>query len=177
MFKKLWEQFSGGREDTLYKTLKLKDFASAKDVKNAYRKLALTAHPDRDKSTGATERFQKINEAYKILSNPDKKGHYDLTLKAEKEIAKEARSKGKSTQEVREEAGRRVSYQPMSKVQSHFVMGLFIFGVLISIMAIVFGLNSLLSGGGFFGFDRDQTQENVDGGFEFTRFLIPRLGD
>lgn len=34
------------------------------DIKNAYRKLALQYHPDRNKSPGAEERFKEISEAY-----------------------------------------------------------------------------------------------------------------
>ena len=47
------------------------------DIKNAYRKLALQYHPDRNKSPGAEERFKEISEAYAVLSDEDKRKRYD----------------------------------------------------------------------------------------------------
>lgn len=51
--------------------------ASAEELKRAYRKQALDWHPDRNKSPEATQKFKEINEAYEILSNPEKKAAYD----------------------------------------------------------------------------------------------------
>ena len=51
--------------------------ASEEDVRKAFRRLALEYHPDRNKSDGAGERFKEINEAYQVLSDPNKRGAYD----------------------------------------------------------------------------------------------------
>src|SRR5579859_6515127 len=62
-----------------YETLGLTKSASADDIKKAYRKLALAWHPDKhagDK-TEAERKFKEINEAYQVLSNPQKKQIYD----------------------------------------------------------------------------------------------------
>src|SRR3989338_11000572 len=46
-------------------------------IKSAYRNLARKHHPDVDKSDGAEKKFKEINEAYQILSDPQKKSAYD----------------------------------------------------------------------------------------------------
>ena len=51
--------------------------ASAEDIQRAYRKLARQSHPDVDKSEGATQRFQRIQEAYEVLKDPEKRKRYD----------------------------------------------------------------------------------------------------
>lgn len=65
--------------DDLYKILGLKNNASDKEIKKAYKNLALKWHPDRnqDNKDYATEFFKKINDAYDVLSDPEKKQIYD----------------------------------------------------------------------------------------------------
>jgi DnaJ-class molecular chaperone len=60
-----------------YEILGLKKGASDAEIKQAYRNLALKWHPDVNKATGAHEKFKEINEAYEVLSNPQKKTQYD----------------------------------------------------------------------------------------------------
>lgn len=57
-----------------YNTLGVPRDASQEDIKKAFRKLAMTHHPDKG---GDPNEFQKINEAYEVLSNPDKRLQYD----------------------------------------------------------------------------------------------------
>ena len=61
-----------------YKTLGVAKNASADDIKKAYRKLARKLHPDlnpNDKE--AHKKFQQINEANEVLSDPEKRKKYD----------------------------------------------------------------------------------------------------
>ena len=61
-----------------YEVLGLEKGATEDQIKSAFRKMAMKYHPDRnpgDKS--AEEKFKEINEAYSVLSDPDKKEKYD----------------------------------------------------------------------------------------------------
>ena len=60
-----------------YEILGLNKGATIDEVKKAYRQMARKYHPDVSKESGAEDRFKKINEAYQILSNPQKKQAYD----------------------------------------------------------------------------------------------------
>src|SRR3972149_9918720 len=60
-----------------YEILGLSKNASADELKRAYRNLARKHHPDVDKSQGAETKFKEINEAYQVLSDPQKKSAYD----------------------------------------------------------------------------------------------------
>jgi molecular chaperone DnaJ len=60
-----------------YETLGLSKGASADEIKAAFRKLARQYHPDVNKETDAEEKFKEINEAYGVLSDPDKRARYD----------------------------------------------------------------------------------------------------
>ncbi|MBD3331055.1 molecular chaperone DnaJ [Candidatus Peregrinibacteria bacterium] len=62
----------------LYEILGVKKDASDKDIKSAYRKLALKWHPDKHKGDKEAEKkFKEINAAYEILSDKQKRNQYD----------------------------------------------------------------------------------------------------
>jgi len=62
---------------SLYETLEVSENATSEEIKKAYRKLARKYHPDVNKDVKAEEKFKEINAAYEVLSNPEKKQHYD----------------------------------------------------------------------------------------------------
>jgi DnaJ-class molecular chaperone len=57
-----------------YNILGISKSASDDEIKNSYRKLARTHHPDKG---GDKDKFQKIQEAYETLSDPNKRHNYD----------------------------------------------------------------------------------------------------
>ena len=65
--------------DDLYSRLGLGKDASADDIRNAYFEAARRLHPDTNPDPRSVELFLKVQEAYEILSNPDKKRLYDAS--------------------------------------------------------------------------------------------------
>lgn len=60
-----------------YEILGIDKNASEKEIKSAYRKLAMKYHPDRLKDGTSDEKMRELNEAYDTLSDPEKKKIYD----------------------------------------------------------------------------------------------------
>lgn len=60
-----------------YSILGIEKDATPKRIKEAYRKLALTYHPDRNRAPSASAMMKEINEAYAVLSDPQKRSQYD----------------------------------------------------------------------------------------------------
>ncbi len=70
-------------EQDYYELLETNKNATPDEIKKAYRKLAMKYHPDRNQGDKeAEEKFKAVNEAYQVLSDPDKKALYDRYGKA-----------------------------------------------------------------------------------------------
>jgi len=63
-----------------YKELGIARTATTKEIKKAFRKLAVSFHPDKNKEEGAEERFKGLNEANEVLANEDLRKLYDAEL-------------------------------------------------------------------------------------------------
>lgn len=61
-----------------YKTLEVKRTATMQEIKRAYKHLAREWHPDKNQDPGAESKFIEINEAYELLSDPERRREYDL---------------------------------------------------------------------------------------------------
>lgn len=60
-----------------YAVLGLRSSATLADIKKAYRQLASQHHPDRNSAADAALRFQAVQQAYEVLSDPAQRKAYD----------------------------------------------------------------------------------------------------
>lgn len=64
-----------------YQILNVKRNATSREIKDAFKKLALEFHPDKNpNNNSAEEKFKKINEAYQVLNDADKRTQYNQKI-------------------------------------------------------------------------------------------------
>lgn len=63
-----------------YKILGVPEYAPPDEIKKAYKQLVLKYHPDRNSAPEAVKKFEEVDEAYKTLSDREKKRVYDIML-------------------------------------------------------------------------------------------------
>ena len=66
----------GGQSDH-YAALGLAANATQDDIKRAFRQRAATYHPDRNAAADAAARFREVQQAYDVLSDPERRQQYD----------------------------------------------------------------------------------------------------
>eukprot|EP01084_Bolivina_argentea_P318881 553112_1 len=75
-------------KDDLYTVLDIKKGASAKEIKRAYRRMAIRLHPDVNPGPELRAKFEKVLQAYKVLGDENRRAMYD------KDLGKESRGWG-----------------------------------------------------------------------------------
>jgi len=132
-----------------YNILNISRNAQELDIKKAYRKLAMIWHPDINNSPFAHSKFIEINEAYEILINQKKRGHYDKLFaeNKESEISTEFRQWQNTAQRKAETYAKMDSDEFKSKVLSELKLagkygvsfGCFAFLIFGFIINLIFG--------------------------------------
>ena len=91
-----------------YDVLGVPKSATEKEIKSAYRKLARKLHPDanRDDQSAAEEKFKELQEAYEVLSDPEKRKKYDVLGKDWKHASEQAERQ----QQYRAQHGRATTF-------------------------------------------------------------------
>lgn len=96
-----------GSEPSYYAVLNVSREASAEDIKRAYKSLAQVFHPDKhlddELRDNAQEAFSKLQEAYEVLSDPQKRDVYDVYGKEGLSAGLSVGTKLKSTDDLRKD--------------------------------------------------------------------------
>ncbi len=66
--------------ENLYDILGIAPNASTDEIKKRYRAMAMRYHPDRNTESGAEARFNAIQKAYEVLSDPKRRDEYNQKL-------------------------------------------------------------------------------------------------
>ena len=71
---------TANESNSFYNILEVAETASQEDIKKSYRRLSMLHHPDKNgNSQESKEKIQKINEAYEVLGDAERKKEYDMT--------------------------------------------------------------------------------------------------
>jgi curved DNA-binding protein CbpA len=102
-----------------YKILGVTAGASAAEIKRAYRRLARKYHPDLN-AEARDEQIKRINEAYEILSNSEKRAAYDKSLRLARLQAEKAYLERERLHAQREQERARASEPKMTWMEGVF---------------------------------------------------------
>jgi len=142
-----------------YSILEVTKIATNKEIKIAYRKLAMEWHPDKNKNVNAHSKFLEINEAYEILTDPIKRKEYDnISKSGQGEVISDEFKKWRNNAKSKAESYAEMDFDKYKskvidelKLAVHYMpaFGCFIvliIGVIVNLWAItIIGLMGLLS--------------------------------
>ena len=104
-----------------YKILEVDKNASEEEIKKAYRKLARKLHPDLNSNDkGAHQKFQQVNEANEVLSDPEKRKKYDQYGKDWQHADQFEQQRQSSKSQYRNEGGQQFANEDDSDFSSFF---------------------------------------------------------
>lgn len=102
---------------THYDTLGVSEKASQSEIKAAYRKLAREVHPDVSDFPDAAAKFQLVQQAYEVLSDPRRRDGYDLVLASQRRPRDQAEKERLEAEELKRRAEERMKDAPqMAKI-------------------------------------------------------------
>ena len=131
--------------DSHYAILGLHPSASVIEIRRSYRELSKRYHPDTTDLSAevATQKFQRLNEAYGILSNPERRSLYDLKIGYSRwNVIQDPSQNWASTQNMPENPSRMAyldaSDRPLSsgEIFALFIMGLTLVGCLLLVILV-----------------------------------------
>ena len=99
-----------------YDVLNTDKKATQQQIKEAYRKLALEYHPDRNQDPAATLKMKEVNEAYAVLSNTEKRQEYDALEQAYGPSASSRFRQNYSEQDIFRGSDIRQVYEELSRI-------------------------------------------------------------
>ena len=120
---------------TYYELLGVAPDASTTDIRDAYRRAARAHHPDRH-GDQASARMAEVNRAWQVLSDPERRSEYDLSLRAP--VTSAAPAGRQASSQFREPAFNPLArYQDPPRFPWRFLGVLFIIGVVFVVIGIV----------------------------------------
>lgn len=132
-----------------YKILGINHFANQDDVRRAFREKAKSLHPDINPDLRAHEDFKKINEAYQVLCNEEKRRMYDMRLRngfpSQKVYYRPGKVKYRARGDKYARYDREEDANPkMEKIEKYFDLILFLTLLFAGCFAMIYGLYRLL---------------------------------
>ena len=110
-----------------YKTLNINPTATQAEIKQAYRRLVKVLHPDSNKETAGHEQIIRLNAAYEVLSDPQRRHYYDRELSEKPQQPKPDIRHNYRKKETGQDADEQIEqwlkkvYKPVNRMLTHIL--------------------------------------------------------